>query len=118
MSEREKAVLSQAIRAEGLRDGSYAAVVAGADVRQPVVSLALHRRLVMRTDAVDRLFKYLRISGECHEQVSDHGDPTPELRARVEALVGLLDPLRDGSEDVDERLANLLAALAQFANRD
>lgn len=113
--------LSQAIQAVVISKGDYSSVVKGARVRQPVVSLALHQRLVVRTKAVERLFEFLRLSRPSRGK---HRRP-PQARAaplddstRKERLLGLLDGLSDGSEAADRRLAGMLAALHQFSSTD
>jgi len=110
LSEIERTALAQAIRAVVLTEGGYASVVRNCRVRQPVVSLALHRRLVMRTDSVDRLFEYLKPQGGADE-------PQDENRPhdRRERLLGLLANLSDGSDVEDERLSTILAAIESFA---
>jgi hypothetical protein len=125
MTDRERTSLSQAIRATMLREGGYSSIVRGAEVRQPVVSLALHRRLVVRTENVDRLFEYLRpnmadatkAAAEPAEAFGDTAAGVPPGGVnRRERLLGLLANLSDGSDAADERLASVLAALGNFAD--
>lgn len=110
LSESERSALAQAIRAVALAEGDYASVVRNSGVRQPVVSMALHRRLVMRTENVDRLFEYLRPKAGA-------GEPQEEVRPyeRRERLLGMLANLSDGSDLEDERLSTILAAIESFA---
>lgn len=110
LSETERTALAQAIRAVVVAEGGYASVVRNSGVRQPVVSLALHRRLIMRTDNVERLFEYLKPKAGA-------GEPKDEVRShdRRERLLGLLANLSDGSDVEDERLSNVLAAIESFA---
>lgn len=117
--------LSQAIRATVLREGGYGSIVRGAEVRQPLVSLALHRRLVVRTENVDRLFEYLQLNVSDTTAAPAKQDDNADGRAankpssrssRRERLLGLLANLSDGSDAGDERLASVLAALSNFAS--
>jgi hypothetical protein len=113
MSERERAALSLAIRATVQRDGHYGAVVHGSGVPQPVVSLALHRRLVMRTEKVERLFEYLRPPPD--------GEPATEVQARRIERVGKILDLVDGlggSQASDENISALFAALSNLFRPD
>lgn len=117
MTEAERSALSQAIRATVILEGSYSSVVREAAVRQPVVSQALHRRLVVRTEAVDRLFEYLLPNLSFSKTLdaaekSSGGDGSAP--ARRERLLGMLDQLSDGSGAADDRLASVLAALGAF----
>lgn len=116
LSEIERTALSQAIRAIVISEGNYGSIVREAAVRQPVVSQALHRRLVVRTEAVDRLFEYLlpnssaSIASGADEKLTD--DRVAPVRR--ERLLGMLEQLSDGSNAADERLASVLAALGAF----
>jgi len=109
MSDRERFALSQAIRATVLRDGHYGAVVAGAKVPQPLVSLALHQRLVMKTEKVARLFEYL--------QPAIESEPAVEVLAnrskRIGRVLDLVDGLGSGPAS-DENIAALFAALSNL----
>lgn len=116
LSEAERTALSQAIRSVVLHEGNYRSVVRGAGVSQPQVSLALHRRLIARTATVERLFEYLQVrvpTGK--EPPSDAKTTDNEIYARNERLVGLLGSLSDGSQEADDRLAVVLAALQGFS---
>jgi hypothetical protein len=119
LSENERAALSQAIRSIVVHEGSYVSVVCGAQVSQPVVSLALHQRLVVKTPSVIRLFEYLGIgrltSGTA--QIDEPAMLTGKVD-RVRRLVGMLEGLSDGSREADERLATVLAALQGFLPMD
>jgi hypothetical protein len=123
MTDGERTALSQAIRATILREGGYSSIVRGAQVRQPVVSLALHRRLIVRTENVERLFEYLQpnMSDVRTAALPDEadGDAVSDGHSgsviRRERLLGLLANLSDGSDAEDERLASVLAALCNFA---
>ena len=112
LSEWEKSALSNAILAVVQREGGYGRIVSETGLRQPLVSLALHRRLVTRTDSVRRLFEYLAISRGA-EQRSEQDDGAE----REQRLLGLLAGLSDGSIDADQRLEAMLAALNQFAKK-
>jgi len=118
MSDAERATLSQAIRSVMVRQGSYVSVVQGARVPQPVVSLALHGRLVARTPSVERLFEYLGIAPGGSGASSTLGDASPNDDARIRRLVGMLRGLSDGSKEADDRLAAVLAALQGFRPLD
>ena len=119
LSEFERVALSQAIRATVSHQGNYTAVVAGAKVAQPVVSLALHQRLVARTPAVERLFEYFGISTEAGNALPPATAENSEERGRrAQRLAGMLDGLSDGTKEADERLATILAALRGFIPGD
>ena len=105
--------LSQAIRAIVVNEGNYASIVRGAGVRQPLVSLALHRRLVVRTAHVDRLFEFLNLTRSRMREVDAAFETDEEGRTKL--LLGLLVGLSDGSAASDERLAAVLAALKGFS---
>lgn len=111
MSETERTMLAQAIRAVVLTEGGYASIVRNSGVRQPLVSQALHRRLIVRTKNVERLFEYLDLS--VAEPSANLAHASAEDRR--ERLLGLLANLSDGSDVEDERLSNVLAALNTFA---
>jgi hypothetical protein len=124
MTDGERTALSQAIRATILREGGYGSIVRGTGIRQPLVSLALHRRLVVRTENVDRLFEYLQpnmsdvMSAAAETDDTAAGRPAGKASGRTsqrERLLGLLANLSDGSDAEDERLASVLAALSNFA---
>jgi hypothetical protein len=118
MTETERVALSQAIREVVISKGNYSSIARETAVRQPVVSHALHRRLVVRTPAVDRLFEYLLPNSDPSSLSNQGGksvggdEAVPERRER---LIGLLDRLSDGTDAADERLASVLAALGAFA---
>ena len=112
LSEWQKAALSNAILTVVQREGGYGRVVSETGLRQPLVSLALHRRLVTRTDGVVRLFEYLAIDRRS-EQRSEQDDGAD----REQRLLGLLAGLSDGSFDADQRLEAMLAALNQFSKK-
>jgi hypothetical protein len=115
LSEFERVALSQAIRATVSHEGNYTSVVAGAKVAQPVVSLALHQRLVVRTPAVKRLFEYFGISAEPRNGVTGAAAENSDERSlRALRLAGMLEGLSDGTKEADERLATILAALRGF----
>src|SRR4051812_386800 len=102
LEEWEKSALSQAIQRYIFEHGGYASLVRNAEVRQPVVSLALHRRLVTRTDAVKRLFEFLKIVGPAS------APEKADERDREQHLLGLLVGLSDGSALADRRLETVL----------
>lgn len=115
LSEFERTALSLAIRSIVVLEGSYVSVVRGARVRQPLVSLALHQRLVVKTPAVERLFEYLGIEGRADAAVTTDAGELPGGRdIRASKLVGMLEGLSDGSKAADNRLAAILAALRAF----
>ncbi|WP_019832407.1 hypothetical protein [Sphingomonas sp. PR090111-T3T-6A] len=117
MTEWERTALSQAIRKTVISQGNYSSIVRETAVRQPVVSQALHRRLVVRTQAVDRLFEYL-LPNSSPSPASDQDDKSAadeDALRRRERLIGMLDRLSDGSDEADDRLASILAALGVFA---
>ena len=89
----------------------------GAVVPQPLVSLALHGRLVLRTAAVDRLFEYLGIRPEQSEDAEaiDLAQPTDRPERRIGAIMRLATSLSDGSDAADRRLSSLLQAIGEFA---
>jgi hypothetical protein len=118
MTEAERVALAQAIRTVVLREGGYGSVVRKTGVRQPLVSMALHQRLVVRTAMVERLFEFLNVKvpergqGEELDQADLQGGKKEDVTGK---LLGLLSGLSDGSRAADERLAALLAALKDFA---
>lgn len=118
MTESERSALSQAIRETVISQGNYSSIVREAAVRQPVVSHALHRRLVVRTEAVNRLFEYLLPNWSPSPVQDQDGTPTQgeeEAARRRERLIGMLDRLSDGSDGAEDRLASVLAAIGAFA---
>jgi hypothetical protein len=120
MTDSERTALSQAIRETVARDGNYASIVNGAEVRQPLVSLALHRRLVMRTDSVERLFEYLHLPmAGSTKYLLTAGEASQEIgrrsRAeRVEHLLDLLDRFGGDPAATDETMASVLATLGSL----
>jgi len=109
--------LSRAIAARRLTDGNYAEIIAGAKVRQPVVSLALHRRLVLRTESVDRLFEYLGVDVAAPAANGAADALVPGLPDQgMGSLMQLVAALSDGSDGGDHRLASLLKAIRDFAS--
>ena len=115
MTELERTALSQAIRETVISEGNYSSIVRGAAVRQPVVSQALHKRLVVRTEAVDRLFEYLLPKSKRSAASRPDERSAVDEEWRRERLIGMLDRLSDGSGAADARLASILAALGAFA---
>ncbi len=111
-------VLSQAIRSIVAHHGTYVSVVRGAKVTQPVVSLALHQRLVAKTPAVERLFEYLNIEPQVGDAPTGDAATSIEADGRTHRLLGMLEGLSDGSKEGDERLATVLAALRGFRPED
>jgi hypothetical protein len=110
MSDRECLALSQAIRATVQRDGNYGAIVRGAGVSQPFVSLALHRRLVVKTEKIGRLFEYLQLSVDSEPAV----DKEVERAERIERLLTLVDGLGASNGASHERICALFAALGNL----
>ncbi len=128
MSHRERTLLSPGLAARALRDGNYASIAVGANVRQPIVSMALHQRLVVRTTAVTRLFEYLGIEAgdpEIERQLvggsdakADQSENSSKDDTGGERFVDLVDAVRtlsDGSDEQDIRLVEFLSALRRFA---
>lgn len=121
LTERERIELSRAIAGRIAVTGTYADIYRELKIRQPVVSLALHQRLVTRTATVRRLFEYLNIQAD--EPVDDiepdasDGRPavshTTEERIPAEALEAVMR-LSDGTPQQDGELIELLMAIRRF----
>ncbi|WP_298687613.1 hypothetical protein [uncultured Sphingomonas sp.] len=110
MSEREIVRLSRAIAARRISDGSYSKIIEGAAVSQPVVSLAAHRRLALRTEPVDRLFEFLEIQPDDHDAM----EAADDAEQRMGAIMRLAASLSNGTDVADRRLVALLQAIGKF----